>query len=238
MHWAVPACVPGASTAGRSPAARSRRWVERLRARARPCVLAAACVAIASVGRSGDWEISGNGTTTMCCGFRDARTAFPQRRRALFASTPGRSANATRFHSFRSRQVEAEEVRSSPASSPAGERRPAKGRSTTDGNPSSLPTQALNRTVRARRRELRNAALSARSKGPYRTWVRSRGQPLRRVEETSRAERLPGFQALTKSSRHGRITLVRRTQRFGRGLSCTRPPGFRRPSCKRFLFEL
>jgi len=132
----------------------------------------------------------------------------------------------------------AEEVRSSPASSPAGERRPAKGRSTPDGNPSSLPTQALNRTVRARRRELRNAALSARSKGPYRTWVRSRGQPLRRVEETSRAERLPGFQALTKSSRHGRITLVRRTQRFGRGLSCTRPPGFRRPSCKRFLFEL
>jgi hypothetical protein len=63
----------------------------------------------------------------------------------------------------------AEEVRSSRAR----ERRPAKGRSATDGNSSSLPTQALNRTVCARRRELRNAALWARNKGPYRTLVRS-----------------------------------------------------------------
>ena len=138
-HWAVPACAPGASTARRSPAARSRRRVRRLRARARPSVPAAACVAIASVGRSGDGEISGNGTTTMCCwccGRRDARTAFPQPRTAPSASTPGRSANATRFHSFGSRKVEAEEVRSSRGR----ERRPAKGRSTTTGNPSSLPT--------------------------------------------------------------------------------------------------
>jgi hypothetical protein len=211
--------------------------VERLRARARPSGPAAACVAIASVGRrSGDGEISGNGTTTMCCwccGRRDARTAFPQRRRALFASTPGRSANATRFHSCGSRKVEAEEVRSSPA----GERRPAKSCSTTDGNPSSLPTQALNRTVRARRRELRNAALLARSKGHYRTWVRSRDQPLRRLEETTTAERPPGVQALPKSRRHGRIRLVRRTERFGRGLSCTRPPSFRRP-CTCSVFYL
>ena len=71
-----------------------------------------------------------------CCGRRDARIALPQRRRALSASTPSRSASATRFHSFGSRKVEAEEVRSSPA----GERRPAKGRCTTTGNPSSLPT--------------------------------------------------------------------------------------------------
>ena len=63
----------------------------------------------------------------------------------------------------------AEEVRSRRAR----ERRPAKGRSATDGNSSSLPTQALNRTVCARRRELRNAALWARNKGPYRTLVRS-----------------------------------------------------------------
>ena len=54
-----------------------------------------------------------------------------------------------------------------------------------------------------------------------------------------RVERLPGFQALTKSSRHGRITLVRRTQRFGRGLSWTRPPGFRRhPSLSVFYLNL
>jgi len=61
--------------------------------RAAECA-AAACVAIARVGRSGDGEISGKGTTNMCgwcCGRRDARTALPQRRRALFASTPGRS---------------------------------------------------------------------------------------------------------------------------------------------------
>ena len=71
-----------------------------------------------------------------CCGRRDARTAFPQPRTAPSASTPGRSANATRFHSFGYRKVEAEEVRSSRGR----ERRPAKGRSTTTGNPSSLPT--------------------------------------------------------------------------------------------------
>jgi hypothetical protein len=78
-HWAVPACAPGPSNASRSPAARSRRRVRRLRARARPSVPAAACVAIASVGRSGDGEISGNGTTNMCCWCcdrRDARTAL------------------------------------------------------------------------------------------------------------------------------------------------------------------
>ena len=233
-----PACAPGASTAGRIPRARSCRRVRRLRACARPSVLQLLALrSRASAGAATGRSVA-KGRPTCAAGAAVGETLEQRYRNGAGPSLPARPAALTRFHSFRSRQVEAEEVRSSPASSPAGERRPAKGRSTTDGNPSLLPTQALNRTVRARRRELRNAALSARSKGPYRTWVRSRGQPLRRVEETSRAERLPELQALTKSRRHGRITLVRRTQRFWRGLSCTRPPRFRRPSCKRFLFEL
>ena len=47
--------------------------------------------------------------------------------------------------------------------------------------------------------ELRNAALSARNKGPYRTLVRSRGPPRRRVEEATRCERPPRLEALPKS---------------------------------------
>ena len=187
--------------------------------RAAECA-AAACVAIARVGRSGDGEISGKGTTNMCgwcCGRRDARTALPQRRRALFASTPGRSANATRFHSCGSRKVEAEEVRSSPAR----ERRPAKGCATTAGDPSSLPTQALSRMCATE--ELRNAALWARNKGPYPTLVRSRGPRLRRLEEATRAEPPPRLRALPKSRHHEQITFVDRRSDSGAGLSCTTP---------------
>ena len=72
--------------------------------------------------------------------------------------------------------------------------------------------------------ELRNAALSARNKGPYRTLVRSRGPPRRRVEEATRLRTTTEVGSAAEVEAIG-VDYTRRNEgRFGRGLSCTTPP--------------
>ena len=72
--------------------------------------------------------------------------------------------------------------------------------------------------------ELRNAALSARNKGPYRTLVRSRGPPRRRVEEATRLRTTTEVGSAAEVEAIGVDYTRRKEGRFGRGLSCTTSP--------------
>jgi len=190
---------------------------ERLRTRTgKPSVPAAACVASASVGRSGDWEISGNGMTTMCCWCYSSRrvNSVTARRRAISASTP---CNETP-------QLWVEKsIRRGGSQQPCERAASCKG-SRHDGRRSEFTADTSAEPYRmCATEELRNAALWARNKGPYPTLVRSRGPPLRRLEEATRAEPPPRLRALPKSRHHEQITLVDGRSDSGAGLSCTTP---------------